>query len=268
MAVGPDGWRQVGDVPDVVNALALIRPPGGTLHLAALGRTGLYRQFFFGADAVDRPLPTRSAGYLEGMCEVGDAVWACGAQGQAYRLRADSWSAVDAGLYRELDGEDVERMLLAITARGPDAVFACGFDADVWRFDGVQWSRIDCPATLPLNAATSGPDGTVYFAGEGSSLWALDPGGTWRDLGQRGAAARRRAFVDLAIYRGKLHVAARDRVLRLDAGSLTVLPAPDDRELRADAISAADDRLWCVGDDHVFEYDGKTWQHHVCPEND
>jgi hypothetical protein len=259
-------WTHLGDVMEVVYAMALRRPPGEPACLGALGRDGLYREFPFGGAPRDVDLPKAEEGYLEDLRSIGDKAYACGAQGQAYRLHGRQWRAIDRGLRVEFDGENVERMLLSIDGFSDDEVYVCGAEGEVWRFNGKKWSELDSPTNLPLNAGLCAPDRRVYVCGEGGSLFAMEPDGSWLDLSDPRVSTD--SFYDMTLFKGRLFIAADEKLLHVDSDTLKAVTVPRQGECRVLAIDAAADRIWCVGAEEVFDYDGTKWTRHVCPENE
>ena len=266
MVFNKGNWTHLGDMMDVVYATALKRPSGGQAALGALGREELYREFVFGGESKDIPLRKTEEGYLEDLLAIDDTMYACGAQGQVYRLRGGRWQAIDRGLRVKFNGEEVERMLLSITGFSHDDLYVCGFEGEVWRFDGKKWSELDSPTNLPLNAALCAPDKRVYFCGEDANIFALEPDGSWLDFSNKQVSAE--SFYDLTWFNGRVYVAADGKLLYLDSDKLKAVKEPSEGEWRFLNIDAPSDRIWCVGSEEVYDYDGRKWTRHVCPENE
>lgn len=259
-------WGHHDDIGVIVYATLARIPPGETKRrLCVLGREGFYREYVPGAGKVDNHIEPVEVGYLEDLVAVGDAVFACGAQGQVYRLRASRWEAIHNGIHVPFDGENVERMLLSITGFAEDDLYVCGFDGEVWHFDGSKWSELDSPTDLPLNAALSAPDKRVYFCGEGGGIFALDPDGSWLDVSNPQISAS--AFHDMVLFEDRVYIAAGNKLLYVESDTLHAVPGPNEGEWRFLRLSAADDRIWCVGSEEVFDYDGQRWTRHQCAEN-
>ena len=266
MVLNKGEWTHLGDLMDIVYATALRRPKGEPAALGALGREGLYREFVFGGAARDIPLRKTEEGYLEDLLAIDDTMYACGAQGQVYRLRGARWQAIDRGLRVEFNGEEVERMLLSICGFSHDDLYVCGFEGEVWHYDGKKWSELDSPTNLPLNAALCAPDKRVYFCGEDGNVFALEQDGSWLDLSDKQVSAE--SFYDTTWFAGRVYIAADDKLLYLEADKLKAVKNPSKGEWRFLNIDAANDRIWCVGSEEVFDYDGKKWTRHVCSENE
>jgi photosystem II stability/assembly factor-like uncharacterized protein len=265
MVVNNDAWTHLDDMMQVVYATVLRRSPGKPHSLAAVGRDGLYREFPFGGASRDIPIPKKEVGYLEDAWENAGKVYVCGAQGQVYRLRDSTWQAIDRGLRVEFNGQEVERMLLSISGFSDDDVYVCGFEGEVWHFDGKKWTELDSPTNLPLNAVLCAPDERVYVCGAAGTMFAIESDGSWVDLSDK--AVSEETFYDMTVFKGKVYVAADEKLLYLDADKLKAVKSPSQGDWRFLAIDAADDRIWCVGSEEVFDYDGKKWTRHVCPEN-
>jgi hypothetical protein len=265
MVLNNGKWTHLGDVMEVVYATALRRPPGEKHALGVLGRDGLYREFIFGATSRDIPIPKSEAGYLEDLCNVNERMYICGAQGQVYRLDGTTWRAIDRGLRLKFDGEEVRRMLLSIAGFAEDHLYVCGFGGEVWRFNGKKWVELDSPTNLQLNRVMCGPGQRVYFSGAAGTLFALEPDGSWHDLGDRKVS--KAMFSDMTVFQERVYIAAGDGLLYLEGDQLKSVTGPLEGEPEFLAIDAADDRIWCVGAEEVFNYDGQAWTRHLCPEN-
>jgi hypothetical protein len=266
MVINKESWTHLGDMMDIVYAIAIRRPQHDPAALGALGREELYREFVFGGASRDIAINKSEEGYLEDLTAIGDVMYACGAQGQVYRLRGSRWQAIDKGLRVEFNGEDVERMLLGIAGFSHDDLYVCGFDGEVWRYDGKKWTELDSPTNLPLNAVLCAPDKLVYFCGESGHLFALTRDGSWDDLTDEEFADAE--FSDLTWFKDRLWIAADDRLLYLDGRKVKAVKNPSKGEWRILNIDAAPDRIWCVGGEETLDYDGQKWTSHVCPENE
>jgi hypothetical protein len=217
-------WGHHDDIGVVVYDIAIRIPKGDTKRrLSVLGREGFYREYVPGTGHVDIPIDMREVGYLEALEPIGDSMYACGAQGQVYRLRT-AWEPIHEGIFVPFNGEDVERILLSITGFAEDDIYVSGYDGDVWHFDGKRWKSVESPTDLPLNAAICTPDGRVYFAGEGGTLLALEKDHSWTDLSNKRVA--KQALHDLALFQGRIYVAADTKLLQLQKDSLRAVPDP------------------------------------------
>jgi hypothetical protein len=266
MLINNGSWGFVADVRDVVYSMLLRIPPGESKRrLVVLGREGLVREFLpGGAGYTDTHIPT-DYGYLEDLREIDRSLYACGAQGQVFHFASGSWQAVDGGLRKPFDGENVERMLLSIDGFSPDSIYVCGFEGEVWHWNGRKWSRVDSPTNMPLQCVLCAPDGRAYFCGAGGGLYALAQDGSWDELSN--TRVSKSTFWDMAIFNGRIYIAGDDRLLYLERDVLKAVSAPKDGKPRVLAIDASDERIWCVGEDDVFSFDGKNWARHICPEN-
>ncbi|MDN3920017.1 hypothetical protein [Roseateles violae] len=265
MLINQGAWGFLFDIREVIYAMVLRTPTGEKRRLCILGRDGLYREYPSGGSPIDIPIKPTEAGYLEDLAVVGDEVYACGAQGQVYRLNGGTWKAIDRGLRIPFDGDDVKRLLLSISGFSTNDVYTCGFEGEIWHWDGKKWRELDSPTNFPLNCVLCASDGRTYFCGANGTLLALEADGTWTDLA-RGKLGKISMW-DMAQFKGLIHVAAGSSVLAINGAAVQKLPTPSEGKLDAMALAASDDKLWCVGGDDVFSFDGKAWTRHVCPEN-
>ncbi|HEV7575705.1 MAG TPA: hypothetical protein VGO85_06660 [Caldimonas sp.] len=259
-------WGFLADVEQVVYSQILRLPRGeAKRRRCVLGRDGLYREYAAGSAPVDIPIPVAEPGYMECLCVVDDEVYACGAQGQVFRLAGSAWKAMDRGLRLKFDGEEVKRMLLSISGFSAKDIYTCGFEGEIWHWNGSKWRELDSPTNYPLQSVLCAPDGRVYFCGSAGTLIARDTDGSWIDRGNGELGDD--TLWDLCWFRDRVHVAADKRLLIVDSLAVREVPPPGRGAFRALSIDASEDRLWCVGDEDVFSFDGKAWVRHVCPDN-
>jgi hypothetical protein len=259
-------WGHHDDIGVIIYDIAVRIPPGeAKRRLCVLGRQGFYREYVPSVGPVDIPIDPVEVGYLEDIAPIGDAVFACGAHGQVYRLRGARWEAIHRGIHVPFNGEDVERMLLSITGFAENDLYVCGFEGEVWHFNGKKWSELDSPTDLPLNAALCAPDKRVYFCGEGGNVFALEKDGSWLDLSNKQVSEN--ALYDMTLFQGRVYIAADSKLLYIEADKLRAVADPNEGEWEFLKLDAADDRIWCVGSEEVFDYDGQKWTRHQCPEN-
>jgi hypothetical protein len=182
-----------------------------------------------------------------------------------YRRPNGAWQAMDRGLRRKFDGENVERMLLSIDGFSSKNIYVCGFEGEIWHWDGRKWSRIDSPTNMPLQCVLCAPDGNAYFCGAAGHLYALLPDGSWEDLSN--PKVSKATLQHMTLFKGRLYIAADEKLLYLDSKTLKAVTSPKEGTFRALQIDASEDLLWCVGEEDVFSFDGKKWTRYVCPEN-
>src|SRR3954467_10621632 len=81
-------WGHHDDIGVILYQIVVRIPRGETKRrLCVLGREGFYREYIPGTRHVENHIEPVEVGYLEDLAPIGDAVFACGAQGQVYRLR-------------------------------------------------------------------------------------------------------------------------------------------------------------------------------------
>jgi hypothetical protein len=258
-------WGLLGDMQDVVYALAGKPNPGAARpNLCVMGRLGTYREYVAGSKPVDQRIAWRDVTYLESLALIDGSLYVCGGQRQVARQSANGWDFVDSGLFEPFTGR-LQCALLSIDGFSAQKIISVGLDGAAWLWDGSRWSALDSPTNVTLNAIKCTSSGDAYICGDGGTLYRLDAALNWIDLSDRQLSDR--PFWDLAIYGDHVYVAAENRLLRTDGRVLEDVALGLTAEPYLFGLSAGRDRLWCVGDENVYEFDGSSVTVHVCPDN-
>lgn len=128
-------------------------------------------------------------------------------------------------------------------------VFAVGDGGLVYRFDGTTWEELESPTNVNLLAVLCCSDTEVYVAGGKGTLLR------WIGTGFELLEGPETAVTDLAIHRGQLYAAAgREGVQILRDDKLEEF-----KDIQVYRMNTIDDRLYCIGNRLVAQYDGEEW---------
>jgi hypothetical protein len=258
-------WGLLGDVMDVVYSLETKQGKDPSKrNLCVLGRDGFFREYVPSEKPIDTPIKKREVGYLEKLRLIGKHLFACGAQGQVYCQKGDSWVNLDEGLFLPFSGK-VERRLLSLDGFSEHDIFAVGEGGAVWHWTGQLWNQVDTPTNVSINDVLCSSSGDIYLCGDGGFIFRLTRTWKWHDLSD--TALTQQSLWTMVEFRGKIFVAAGDKLLSTNGNTVEEVPVPKDVERNFFSIDAVSDSLWCVGDRDVCQFDGSTWYRHVCPDN-
>jgi hypothetical protein len=258
-------WGMLGDLPDIVYGLARKPNPSGPRpFLCVMGRDGLFREYVPGGKPIEQQIPKKDVTYLEDLAWVDGSLYCCGGQRQVYRQVGREWTSMDAGIYEEFSGR-LRHSLLSIDGFSERRILAVGMHAETWLWDGARWSSLTAPTNVTFNRVKCLPSGDAYICGDGGSLYRLTKMADWIDLSNPDVS--KKSFWDMAFFQGNVYVAAETDLLRVDGAALEVVPLGLRRAPYIVALDADENSLWCVGDQNVYEFNGRETTIHICPDN-
>lgn len=258
-------WGILGDIMDVVYSLET--KPGTDIYknnLCLIGRDGFYREYVPGKKPIDSPIKKKEVGYLEGLRLIGNNLYACGSQGQVYCLKGSEWISLDNNLFLPFSGK-VERCLLSIDGFSEQDIFTVGEGGAVWHCDGKNWSQLDSPTNLSINCVLCSSSGFVYLCGDNGLLFRSTKDGQWKELPS--IELTQQSLFDMTEFHGDIFITAGDKLLMTDGEVVNEVKVPTDDAPHFFSIDSASNCLWCVGNETVYQFDGKMWHKHICPDN-
>jgi hypothetical protein len=253
------------DMTDLANAAEMLPPRGQQpASMCFLGRKGVFREIPLGGTSIDTQIDIRGAGYLNDLKYIGAHLYCCGGQRQVHRLDAAGWSRADAGAFVPL-GTGRHVSFEAIDGFSETDIYAVGWPRDIWHFDGTAWTQLDSPTGYPLFCVLCSKSGDVYVGGSNGVLFKGDRKRGWTDLSDSGVTTR--VIENLAEFQGKVYGAATIMLLSTTGNTLEQVYVPIEGEKAYYAIDANEEEMWVVGDESILQYDGTSWNQHICPEN-
>jgi|SRR5215472_218409 len=294
------GWTTL-DIPQHTESMSQLRDRSGRSSLYVMSREGDLLNAEEGTRSkVEDPM-LRGApyqlGFLNKLRQIGDALFAVGAGGQAYGRKANGdWRLLDEAL---LDGPHADsnwileyaqnpnllddpneysqflarinagrgKLLSSLAGQSENAIYICGERADglVYFWDGRGFTTCDLPTRGSLRDILIAPDGAIWICGRDGLLLK----GRERafevilDLGHE------LRFASLAWFGGRLYLGASsgpNGLFVLDGGNAAVVrtglsPEPEE----AHTIEAADGVLWIVGLKDLARFDGRRWERIAVP---
>jgi hypothetical protein len=247
-------------------------------------------------------------GYLHAIANIGNCTFSCGDGGQTYiRSTAGNWRVLDQSLLdqkmppgetdvleilrnpslidnpdymnkhlKELD-ERNSLDLQDIAGISKDDIYVCGgrgnIERELLHWDGQAFRSLLPPRTNPqiytssLSRLLIESDDRIWVCGQRGALlsgnakegFSEDPVASGFDT----------VFYDMAMYGGKLHIAALEEIFRHDGTQLTPLRIDVERKDRgAHTLQAIDGVLWAVSPKDILRFDGNKWERIPYPGND
>ncbi len=258
-------WFHYFDFDEVVYSLARVRSktPGLRDSLLVMGRAGHFREITQGQRTIDEKLDILDAGYLMSMRHLDDRLFVCGIQDIVYRRSGGQWERIDASIFQPTR-EVADRGLAGIDGFSDKDVYAVGLHGAILHWNGDSWTALDSPVKTSLRCVKCSSDGYVYVGGSGGVLLRGNAAG-WTNLTNRTVANG--SFERMAEFGGKLYVAGIDKLIRTEGPTIEEVYVPLEGPKSFYALDATETQLWCVGDQSILKFDGRTWERHVCPDN-
>jgi len=269
----------------VVPALCVWRDPRrpAARSFAALGENGIL--VLLGAETryeniADGGLGRPGAagyGYLSGLRQVGDHLYACGYGGQVYQRRnADDWRHVDDGLLQSIGILDGGYSPLVIDGPDEHNIYLAGSEnrrgypprADHW--DGRQWTRLSLPPeTGRLTNILVESAKRIWLVGSKGTLLLGKATDRFHNIAPLG---ERNLLLSVALYEGVGYLATNVGLFKFDpARSRTsfvkvrtgLIPELQD----ANVVQSIEGVLWALGSKDLARFNGSSWERFQHPDN-
>ncbi len=269
----------------VVPALCLWRDPKqpGTRSFAALGENGVL--VMLGADTryeniADGGLGRAGAagyGYLSGLRQVGEHLYACGYAGQVYKRHdPDDWRHIDDGLLQSVGIGDGGYAAQVIDGPHEKSIYVAGsentrgYPPRVDHWDGQGWKRQSLPpeAGRLTNILIDSPE-RIWLVGSKGTLLLGNATDGFRSFGPLG---EKKLLLSVALYNGVGYLATNLGLFKFDptkpGGGFVKVRTGLEPELRdANVVQSVDGVLWSLGSKDLARFDGKVWQRFDHPDN-
>lgn len=250
---------------DTATALALVAEEGDVFRLPLDGAPVMERVAGAGLWSDD----SEGWGYLTGLRQIGEHLYAYGGGGQIYRRADDgTWQHIDDGLLQKPDG--VHNIFVnAVDGAGETGVYAVGWDSKsdaglLFFREGEAWKKIQLE-TAELNGLCVEDREVIWACGKNGTLLRgnheagfLDVSGT-DDVGN---------YTDATIFGGKLYLATPEGLFVREndiTNPVVTGLVPEYRD--GHVLQVADGVLWSIGYADIARYDGSVWERIQFPGN-
>lgn len=177
---------------------------------------------------------------------------------QVYRRGAGgAWSAMDSGVHQRRVPRQKATGFLDLDGSGLADIYAVGYKGEIWSFDGDSWTQHASPTNVALTQVLAASSGDVVAAGLAGTV-IRGRGDRWRPVAE---GQVEEDFWGLAEFRGRIYLASKRGLYRLDGDALTQVELGLGDEVTTSALHAADGILMSVGEkDIVRTHDGVRWE--------
>jgi hypothetical protein len=215
-------------------------------------------------------------GYMSGLKQIGDHLYACGGAGQVYkRLGPNRWQHMDSGL---LQATDVEERLLprAIDGAHEDAIYVVGSLAkdghppSVHFWNGRNWRNVALPEVAErITSLYIESEERVWLAGANGTLLVGNADDGFTSLS---TVDDNQLFLGVCEYFGKVYLPSNVGLFVYDtadsaSGIRKVVTGLQPELQDARIIDRADGVLWSVGGKDIAKFDGTSWARIQHPDN-
>jgi hypothetical protein len=214
-------------------------------------------------------------GYLSGLRQIGDHLYACGGAGQVYkRLGPNNWVHMDEGLLQDPKVE--KRLLLSdINGTSESDIYVsasypgtAGLEGRAFHFDGQQWRGFEMPEMGYLIAIFIEAPDRIWMCGQNGALVYGNAAAGFIDVS---AVDDNQLFYSLTKFQNRIVLGSNMGLFQFDGQFITPLmtglkPEPE-REGDIHTVQTFDGMLWCIGSKDIVRYDGSKWERIHHPDN-
>ena len=202
-------------------------------------------------------------GYIGGIRQLGDDLYAFGYAGQIYRRSgADKWDGFDQGILGT-PGAEFDISAMCLTGDTFYAVTKMGGKGRIYSRTGDMWTPERNPAGEWLNSVAADQDGTVWICGRNGTLLKGNAASGFTMVGDPECNEE---FLSVALFRGGVWLSSATSLYTWCSGRLSKVNIDIFPGIRsANRLQAVDDVLWSFGYDDVLRFDGDKWTRFICP---
>lgn len=207
-------------------------------------------------------------GYLLAIREIGNSLYACGANDQVYRRddTTGTWSLISAPPLELVNALDpYYSMLNSIDGSDEREVYTCGMNGRLYHYDGTHWKTIELPADEHLHCVRCISRDEVWICGENGTLLIGNARSGFKNVSTVDDNAH---FWSLTKFQEKIYLATPDESLFVYDG---IAISPVDTGLASGLwtciVDSTVDMLWSFSPKEVACFDGRKWMRIEHPDN-
>jgi hypothetical protein len=210
-------------------------------------------------------------GYMSGIRQIGDHLYACGGAGQVYkRVGPDQWLHMDDGL---LQPTDVDERLLPRDINGPNeqeiylagALSSVGYPGQLHFWNGESWRKLALPTDERLNAIYVEDENRIWICGSNGTLLFGNHRDGFIDVS---AVEDNQLFTSLTKVNERIYLASNLGLFVYDGAGIHPVQTGLNPQLQdANVVDAIDGVLWSIGPKDIAKFDGKQWTRIDHPDN-
>jgi hypothetical protein len=229
----------------------------------------------------EQPLPDPGVfmARANALANVAGRVYACGLA-RVCEHRDGAWHHVGAP-FKSFKLTERNADLVSLDGTSEHDLFAVGGSL-LAHWDGKGWSRVDLPGLPDLGAGAfrlnrvrcEAPD-RIYVVGDRAVFLEFDGAG-WKGSQLPGFAALSPVKAmsayelrDVCSFQGDLYVTGRDHLFRRRGGEWTTVAHgfPQDEKNDFLRLEVGGGKLWVMGSQRLFSFDGERWAVHPDPDH-
>ncbi|RSZ59024.1 hypothetical protein HF313_25185 [Massilia atriviolacea] len=251
-----------------------VKKPAGTVgrRLCALSKEGEFEIFSNGDGSIisekipEAGLRLGSRGYLCAIREIGNAIFACGANDQVYRRDDGVWTLLTSSplQIRTTFGLDFG-ILSSIDGSSETDVYTCGLSGKLYHFDGHAWKQLPLPTDEHLNCVRVISKDEVWICGNNGTLLK---GSARTGFQNMSSIDDNFIFWSLAKFGDSVYLATSNQGLfYFDGARIQRVVTGFKSELWTYQVDAVHNMLWSFGPKEIACFDGITWKLIDHPDN-
>jgi hypothetical protein len=204
-------------------------------------------------------------GYIGGIRQLGEKLYAFGFSGQVYkRMAPDTWVRFDKGLFEQTE----DKFDVSDICKSPNgqyyAITTLGKAGRIFvRKDESDWTDIVNPSGESLKGCVAGDDAEIWICGKNGTLLHGNAEVGFTAISNPDIND---TFLSVALYAGKVWVATNVSLFVYNGETMEEVDTGLVPPLRsANRLQAVDGVLWSFGYDDIVRFDGAKWERFICP---
>jgi len=208
-----------------------------------------------------------SRGYMTAIREIGNSLFACGANDQVYRRSEDGvWSLITSTPLEVLGPLETDISILnSIDGTNENDVYTCGLDGGLFHYDGSRWSRIKLRTDEHLHCVRCVSTREVWVCGNNGTLLVGNALAGFRDVS---SVDDNQQFWSLTKFRGSVFLATTSEgMFRYDGKEITPVDTGFGSGLWTYEVDSVENMLWSFSPKEIACFDGTRWARVNHPDN-
>jgi hypothetical protein len=207
-----------------------------------------------------------SRGYLTQIREIGDTLFACGANDQVYRHHDGGWMLITSSPLQILNALDPNYGVLnSIDGNNENDIYVCGFDGRLFHFDGKNWKKIPLQTDEHLNYVKCISADEVWICGYNGTLLKGNVKTGFQDIS---TVDDNFTFWSLAKFGESVYLSTANQGLFVyDGMSIKKVYTGLEPEIDTYKLDANEQTIWSFGTKDLSFFDGNKWTRIDHPDN-
>lgn len=202
-------------------------------------------------------------GYVNKIVQIEGSLVVCGYRRQVYLRENNSsrWVHIDQGIIHDNDRDGIS--LSSIHGLSLQDIHAVGTNGEIWRRTNHEWRKVSSPTNVHLHEVFHSKTGQIFACGNKGTVLTYR-GHQWSVLENEGYDGD---LWGVCEFRNQVFVSGFGGIGKIDGDRLILVDIKPKKKLTYYRLAATENFLWSIGSDHIFRFDGKTWEEISCPDN-